>query len=64
MLRIRPLPISVAERMASVPWLRRQSAHELARLMAVKAARGRHLRAVTQPDRPQYRMHLQRRNNT
>jgi hypothetical protein len=43
MPRIRPLPVSVAERMASVPWLRRQSAHELARLMAVKAARGRYL---------------------
>jgi hypothetical protein len=28
---------------------------KFARLMAARAARGRHLRAVTRPDRPQYR---------
>jgi len=27
-VRTRPVPVSVAERMASVPWLCRQSAHE------------------------------------
>jgi hypothetical protein len=35
MPRIRPLPVSVAKRMASVPWLCRQAAHEArARLLS------------------------------
>jgi hypothetical protein len=42
------VPVSGAERIASVPWLRRQSAHEARALMAVTAARGRYLGAVIQ----------------
>ena len=41
--------------MALVPWLRRQSAQVVrARLMAVRAARGRRLGAMTRRDLPQY----------
>jgi hypothetical protein len=53
--RIRPLPVSVTERMASVPWRRSQSAHEARAPDGSQGSSWPSRRAVTQSDRPPYR---------